>query len=204
MTIISTSCDKECHHLHEFPEGLRVLLIDDDIICLTSKKSDRGHRRKCLQDLPGSGSGSDSFTDQDGTLVMVNGERERKNWTQPLHKKFVDVIGRFGGVDKAVPKNILEMMGVPNISSEQVASHLQKHRKAIQKQELETHNNMIISNNNNHHHYHLPQLPANNTYPVRGPMVGSTIGHPTPHNNISNYLQPGRELSNWVVHNGGC
>ena len=35
MTIVSTSCDKECHHLHEFPEGLRVLLIDDNIICLT-------------------------------------------------------------------------------------------------------------------------------------------------------------------------
>lgn len=54
-------------------------------------------------------------------------KRPRVVWTPELHKHFVDVIQHVG-LDKAVPKTIMEMMNVDGITRENVASHLQKYR----------------------------------------------------------------------------
>ncbi|XP_027343240.1 two-component response regulator ARR14-like [Abrus precatorius] len=53
--------------------------------------------------------------------------RPRLVWTSALHNHFVAVVNQLG-VDKAVPKRILELMNVPGLTRENVASHLQKHR----------------------------------------------------------------------------
>ncbi|XP_062232759.1 two-component response regulator ORR24-like [Phragmites australis] len=54
-------------------------------------------------------------------------KRQRVKWSAQLHRNFVEVVNRIG-MDKAVPKNILEMMNVDGLSRENVASHLQKYR----------------------------------------------------------------------------
>ncbi|CAL0333238.1 unnamed protein product [Lupinus luteus] len=48
-------------------------------------------------------------------------------WTTYLHNLFMTAIKKLG-YDKAVPKSILEVMNVPNLTRENVASHLQKYR----------------------------------------------------------------------------
>ena len=172
------------------------------------KRSTGGIKRKSVDDFPTSDFNPDSGIDGEisallgqGTLAS-GGKRERLKWTQSLHDKFVDAVESLGGVDKAVPKKILEVMGDCEISREKVASHLQKFRKAMKKnQERETRNKMSFiskNNNNNNNICHAPPPPPpppppisnSNNYPLGVPMGGPSAGgcYPTPFNN------------NWMAH----
>ncbi|KAI3467976.1 hypothetical protein Pfo_024639 [Paulownia fortunei] len=51
-------------------------------------------------------------------------KKPRFVWLPELHRKFVAAVNQLG-LDKAVPKRILELMDVENITRENVASHLQ-------------------------------------------------------------------------------
>ncbi|EEF51445.1 two-component system sensor histidine kinase/response regulator, putative [Ricinus communis] len=53
-------------------------------------------------------------------------------WTNSLHNRFLQAINHIG-LDKAVPKRILEFMNVPGLTRENVASHLQKYRLFLKK-----------------------------------------------------------------------
>ncbi|GER27667.1 response regulator 1 [Striga asiatica] len=54
-------------------------------------------------------------------------KKPRVVWSVELHQQFVTAVNQLG-IDKAVPKKILELMSVPGLSRENVASHLQKYR----------------------------------------------------------------------------
>ncbi|KAL0299478.1 UNVERIFIED_CONTAM: Two-component response regulator ORR21 [Sesamum radiatum] len=54
-------------------------------------------------------------------------KRPKVIWTNSLHNRFLEAI-RSIGLDRAVPKKILEVMDVPGLTRENVASHLQKYR----------------------------------------------------------------------------
>ncbi|KAK1385593.1 Two-component response regulator [Heracleum sosnowskyi] len=54
-------------------------------------------------------------------------KKPRVVWSVDLHKQFVAAVNQLG-IDKAFPKKILELMNVPGITRENVASHLQKYR----------------------------------------------------------------------------
>ncbi|XP_062223890.1 two-component response regulator ORR24-like [Phragmites australis] len=54
-------------------------------------------------------------------------KKPRVVWSVELHRKFVAAVNQLG-IDKAVPKKILDLMNVENITRENVASHLQKYR----------------------------------------------------------------------------
>lgn len=51
----------------------------------------------------------------------------RVHWTAQLHQRFVKALNQTG-LDNAAPKRILEIMNVPGLTRENVASHLQKYR----------------------------------------------------------------------------
>ncbi|XP_018720289.2 putative two-component response regulator ARR13 [Eucalyptus grandis] len=53
-------------------------------------------------------------------------------WTTGLHDLFLHAIN-YIGLDKAVPKRILEFMNVPGLTRENIASHLQKYRIFLKK-----------------------------------------------------------------------
>ncbi|KAJ7980324.1 Two-component response regulator [Quillaja saponaria] len=53
--------------------------------------------------------------------------KKRKDEEEELHQQFVAAVNQLG-IDKAVPKKILELMNVPGLTRENVASHLQKYR----------------------------------------------------------------------------
>ncbi|XP_055811281.1 two-component response regulator ARR1-like isoform X3 [Solanum dulcamara] len=54
-------------------------------------------------------------------------KKSRVVWSMELHQQFVQAVKQLG-IDKAVPKKILELMNVPGLTRENVASHLQKYR----------------------------------------------------------------------------
>ncbi|KAJ3679172.1 hypothetical protein LUZ60_017183 [Juncus effusus] len=53
--------------------------------------------------------------------------KQRVVWSVDLHRKFVEAVNDLG-IDKAVPKKILDKMSVEQLTRENVASHLQKYR----------------------------------------------------------------------------
>ncbi|CAO2816889.1 unnamed protein product [Amaranthus hypochondriacus] len=57
----------------------------------------------------------------------VSQKKSRVVWSVELHRKFVAAVNQLG-LDKAVPKKILELMNVEKLTRENVASHLQKYR----------------------------------------------------------------------------
>ncbi|KAK1361059.1 hypothetical protein POM88_045533 [Heracleum sosnowskyi] len=64
----------------------------------------------------------------------VSREKKTKEivWNANLHSRFVEAILILGHLD-AIPRNILKVMNVSSVSREQVASHLQKFRKFLEK-----------------------------------------------------------------------
>ncbi|KAI3967886.1 hypothetical protein MKW92_044770 [Papaver armeniacum] len=54
-------------------------------------------------------------------------KKPRVVWSVELHRKFVAAVNQLG-IDKAVPKKILDLMNVDRLTRENVASHLQKYR----------------------------------------------------------------------------
>ncbi|KAG6392968.1 hypothetical protein SASPL_147197 [Salvia splendens] len=66
----------------------------------------------------------DDGDDKDESSAL---KKLRVVWTVELHRLFVTAVNQLG-IDKAVPKKILQLMNVPCLSRENVASHLQKYR----------------------------------------------------------------------------
>ncbi|KAL7093335.1 hypothetical protein ACP275_11G034900 [Erythranthe tilingii] len=54
-------------------------------------------------------------------------KKPRVVWSIELHRKFVGAVNQLG-IEKAVPKRILDLMNVDGLTRENVASHLQKYR----------------------------------------------------------------------------
>ncbi|XP_016451610.1 two-component response regulator ARR12-like isoform X1 [Nicotiana tabacum] len=68
-------------------------------------------------------------TDENGTdnEDTANQKKARVVWSIELHRKFVAAVNQLG-IEKAVPKRILDLMNVDGLTRENVASHLQKYR----------------------------------------------------------------------------
>lgn len=73
---------------------------------------------------------SSAKDEEDGELENDDPSTSKKPrvvWSVELHQQFVSAVNQLG-LDKAVPKRILELMNVPGLTRENVASHLQKFR----------------------------------------------------------------------------
>nr|BBK07877.1 algal B-type response regulator [Coccomyxa sp. KJ] len=57
----------------------------------------------------------------------VSAKKARVVWSVEMHQQFVQAVNQLG-IDKAVPKRILDLMNVDGLTRENVASHLQKYR----------------------------------------------------------------------------
>ncbi|WOL01833.1 transcription factor PCL1-like [Canna indica] len=63
-------------------------------------------------------------------------KRPRLVWTPQLHKRFVDAVAHLG-IKNAVPKTIMQFMGVDGLTRENVASHLQKYRLYLKRVQMQ-------------------------------------------------------------------
>ena len=86
-----------------------------------SSKRKKGKKGDEGTDEVKDGSGEDENEDN-STL-----KKPRVVWSAELHQQFVTAVNQLG-IDKAVPKRILDLMGVQGLTRENVASHLQKYR----------------------------------------------------------------------------
>ncbi|CAL5215241.1 unnamed protein product [Lathyrus oleraceus] len=77
-------------------------------------------------------------------------EKSRLAWSPELHKKFINAVTKLG-IDRAVPKKIQELMNVDGLTRGHIASHLQKYRQYLKRENLEKHirmtQNIMESNN---------------------------------------------------------
>ncbi|KAI3969228.1 hypothetical protein MKW92_037008 [Papaver armeniacum] len=102
---VEHSCECECHH--------KSTETSDFGVALGYNKSLRRKRKN--------GEAIDKVVDTSGMSVA---KKTRIVWTDELNRKFDAVIEKLG-IEKAVPKKILELMNVPDLKRENVASHLQ-------------------------------------------------------------------------------
>ncbi|XP_019434082.1 PREDICTED: myb family transcription factor PHL8-like [Lupinus angustifolius] len=61
-------------------------------------------------------------------LVLSTDTKPRMKWTPELHQRFIDAISQLGGVEKATPKSLMRVMGIPGLTLYHLKSHLQKYR----------------------------------------------------------------------------
>ncbi|KAG8058293.1 hypothetical protein GUJ93_ZPchr0002g24280 [Zizania palustris] len=74
----------------------------------------------------------DSDENSNGNADSSTQKKPRVVWSGELHRKFVAAVNQLG-IEKAVPKKILDLMNAENITRENVASHLQKYRLYLKK-----------------------------------------------------------------------
>ncbi|XP_061364620.1 two-component response regulator ARR10-like [Gastrolobium bilobum] len=60
-------------------------------------------------------------------------KKHRVIWTEELHQSFLAAVNQLGGVDKAVTKQVLQVMNVEELTRANVASHLHYYRRSLNK-----------------------------------------------------------------------
>lgn len=61
----------------------------------------------------------------DSGLVLSTDAKPRLKWTPDLHARFIEAVNQLGGADKATPKTVMKLMGIPGLTLYHLKSHLQ-------------------------------------------------------------------------------
>ncbi|XP_042427699.1 two-component response regulator ORR24-like isoform X1 [Zingiber officinale] len=104
-------------------DGLKVLANSEDGHWVADDHNGKITKKRKDQSEADEDDSEDNIENDDPSSL----KKPRVVWTIELHRKFVAAVNQLG-IDKAVPKKILDLMNVENLTRENVASHLQKYR----------------------------------------------------------------------------
>ncbi|CAK9160988.1 unnamed protein product [Ilex paraguariensis] len=96
----------------------------EDAECTSSVNEGRQIKKEPKRKCPRK---DDDDNNEEDNVDSATPKRAKVVWTNALHNRFLEAI-RSVGLERAVPKKILELMKVPGLTRENVASHLQKYR----------------------------------------------------------------------------
>ncbi|KAL8241914.1 hypothetical protein R6Q59_012216 [Mikania micrantha] len=92
-------------------------------------------KKTCIRSSSDKCGGGDAGGRGGGHRGGSNGEdkgqsskKERRCWSQELHRRFLYAIQHLGGAHVATPKQIREFMKVDGLTNDEIKSHLQKYR----------------------------------------------------------------------------
>ncbi|XP_008794327.1 two-component response regulator ORR23-like isoform X2 [Phoenix dactylifera] len=141
-------------------------------------------------------------------------KKPRVVWSVDLHRKFVAAVNQLG-IDKAVPKRILDLMNVEKLTRENVASHLQKYRLYLKRlSAVASQQAKMVAAFGGRDHSYLPmgsldgygsfhtlsasgQLPALSSFQTNGGLSGTNpAGYGLRGFTASRIVQPGRVHGN--------
>ncbi|XP_050891934.1 two-component response regulator ARR12 isoform X2 [Lathyrus oleraceus] len=97
----------------------------DSAVTGSSDQNARPHRKR--KDKNEDEEEEENEDDDDDDEDPSAQKKARVVWNAELHRLFVSAVNQLG-IDKAVPKKILDLMNVEKLTRENVASHLQKYR----------------------------------------------------------------------------
>ncbi|XP_071708634.1 two-component response regulator ARR2-like isoform X2 [Rutidosis leptorrhynchoides] len=127
---------------HEWKDIEPALASADDVDQSQKDSEDVDQSQKVSEDVDQSSSANEGHNWKNSKRLNDEEEEDEERdgsskkarvvWSIELHQQFVAAINMIG-IDKAVPKRILELMNVPDLSRENVASHLQKYRQYLRR-----------------------------------------------------------------------
>ncbi|XP_022155745.1 two-component response regulator ORR23-like [Momordica charantia] len=94
--------------------------------------SSSNERRRGKKKKDSKGKGKNQEKANDKKELTTTTKKAKVVWTDFLQYRFLQAV-HYIGLDRAVPKKILEIMNVPGLTRENVASHLQKYRIFLRK-----------------------------------------------------------------------
>ncbi|KFK35065.1 hypothetical protein AALP_AA5G230700 [Arabis alpina] len=121
--------------------------------------------------------------------------KQRRCWSQELHRRFLNALKQLGGPHVATPKQIRELMKIDGLTNDEVKSHLQKYRLHTRRPSQTTPNN----NNSQTQHFvvvggiWVPQsnhstanaaTTGGTTTGIYGPIVSPLLSDWPSHSNI--------------------
>ncbi|KAK2981662.1 hypothetical protein RJ640_027117 [Escallonia rubra] len=98
-------------------------------------------------------------------------KKPRVVWSREMHEKFLEAIKQLG-YERAFPKKIVELMNVPGLTRENVASHLQKYRMCVKRAQEGFSSSLYGVNVTNN--FREPYFPSGYYSPFD---ISSTYGH---------------------------
>ncbi|CAH8360199.1 unnamed protein product [Eruca vesicaria subsp. sativa] len=181
---VNSSTEKENTEDHDTGESKSVDITDlEDNVLVREEKGDgekeegEGQTGEHKQEEDETGDSVNFHRKVDETSKPINkssgtknlssnkASRKKVDWTEGLHKKFVQAVEQLGA--QAIPSKILKLMKVNGLTRHNVASHLQKFRKRRRNiLPKDDHNHRFIQRQyNGFQQQHRPVM----AYPVWGP-----------------------------------
>ncbi|CAN7038531.1 hypothetical protein IGI04_005391 [Brassica rapa subsp. trilocularis] len=177
--------------------------------------SGSGKRKEKADDSGDGDDDSDRDDEEDGSEQDGDESSSRKKrrvvWSQELHQKFVHAVQQLG-LDKAVPKKILDYMNIEGLTRENVASHLQKYRLYLKKLDEGQQHNMSQDafGSRDSSYFHMAQLEGLRDYSSTRQLSSSSLltrssltkFHPSVYSSVnlqgsnsSSFIPPGHHQS---------